>query len=343
MPHEKYGIPPTMKAVVMHERGGPDVLRYEEVPTPLPGPGEVLIRVRAASVNRTDLFHRSGRFSIQKALPHILGMDGVGTIALFGDGVKGWCEDDRVAFTFEALGRERNGAYAEYAVVPETEMRRVPFDLGDVAASTVGLAFTTAWIAMMYNGKLSPNGGERVVVHAAGSGVGTAAVQIAHWLGATVVAIAGDDKADALRDLGAMRVLDRRSEDLPKQVRLALRGRGATLVLELVGHATLQPSIDMIDYRGRIVVAGTLSGDQAQINAMDLLMKNATLTGSFDVIQPADYEHILRLMARGVFKPVVEKVLPLAQAAEAHRLLEAGGTFGKVVLIPVDGFDGDNV
>ncbi|TMH31575.1 MAG: zinc-binding dehydrogenase [Betaproteobacteria bacterium] len=321
-----------MKAIVMHERGGAEVLRYEDVAMPVPRAGEVLLRVHAATVNHTDLFHRSGQFFIRKPLPHILGMDVAGEIAELGAQVDGWRVGDKVVATFEALGRERDGAYAEYTCVPASELHRIAQPLDFVTAASIGLAFTTAWTALLTTAVLGHD--ERVVVHAAASGVGTAAVQIARWKGAQVIAICDAAKTGRMRELGAASVIDRGAEDLPALVLAATGGRGASLVLELVGRSTLQHSIAMLADGGRIVCVGTLSGDVAQINVMDLIMKRGTIKGSFQSIARDDFDTVLRLFADGTFEPVIDSVLPLAQARAAHERIESKQVFGKIVLVP---------
>jgi NADPH:quinone reductase-like Zn-dependent oxidoreductase len=317
----------------MHRRGGPDVLSYEDLETPRPAEGDVLVRVRAATVNHTDIFHRTGQFFIQKELPHVLGMDVAGEIVELGPGVGGWTLGDRVVATFEALGRARNGAYAEFTTLPAEELRRIPDDLDFVAAASVGLAFTTAWIALVDHGRIGER--ERVVVHAAASGVGTSALQIARWRSAQVLAIADESKAKRLAALGADRVIPR-TTDVAKAVLDATEGAGATLVLELVGRDSLRSSVAMLARGGRIVCVGTLSGDVAEFDVMDLIMKNATIRGSFGAIFREDFEEILRLFACGVFRPVVDSVLPLREARRAHERIEARETFGKIVLVPED-------
>jgi NADPH:quinone reductase-like Zn-dependent oxidoreductase len=323
---------PTMMAVVMHQKGGPAVLRYERVQRPQPGPGEALLRVHAATVNHTDIFHRGGRFIIQKELPHILGMDVAGEVVELGPDAEGWQTGTRAVATFEALGRERDGAYAEYTTVPVAQLHRIPQGLGSVAAACTGLAFTTAWIALFDTAGLAD--GERVVIHAASSGVGISALQIARWKGAQVIAISEGGKAVRLRSLGADTVVDRRSADVVGQVLEATEGRGATLVLELVGHSTLKSSLEMLSGDGRIVCAGTLSGDVAEINVMDLIVKRAGIRGSFGVIRPADFDTILQLFAAGTFRPIVDSILPLRDARQAHERIEARQAFGKIVLVP---------
>ena len=321
-----------MNAVVMHERGGPEVLRYESMATPAPARGEVLLRVHAATVNHTDIFHRTGQFFIQKALPHVLGMDVAGEIAALGDDVTGWRPGDRCAATFEALGRERDGAYADYTTLPTGELHRIPDGLDYVAAASIGLAFTTAWLALFHAGQFGT--GERTVIHAASSGVGTSAIQIAKWKGAQVIAISDAAKAARLQELGADVVIDRNAPDLVRDVMAATGGQGATFVLELVGRPTLQASIGMLAPDGRIVCAGTLGGDVAEINVMDLMMKRGRITGSFGKIPAQEYDDIFRLFATGTFRPVIDCVMPLRDAKLAHERVEAKLAFGKVVLVP---------
>lgn len=326
-------IPFHMHAVVMHERGGPDVLKYETVPTPNALGDDVLVRVEAATVNHTDLFHRTGQFHIQKSLPHILGMDVAGTVASVGPKAKNFRIGERVVATFEALGRERDGAYAEYAVVPEGQLHRVPDKLLDMkAAACIGLAFTTAWIALVDEGQIGP--GHRVLIHAASSGVGTAAIQIARWRGAHVIAVASARKADRLQKLGAHLVLPPDYERLPRHVRDATRDKGVTHVLELVGHDSFASSLACLASGGRILCVGTLSGDVSPLNIMDLMMCRGTVKGVYGTLQPGSYEQILDLFAAGTLSPVIDRVLPLRKAAEAHALVERRETFGKVVLDP---------
>jgi NADPH:quinone reductase-like Zn-dependent oxidoreductase len=329
---EREPVAETMMAVVLHEKGGARVLRYQSVPRPWPSPEEVLVRVRATSVNHTDIFHRGGRFIIQKDLPHILGMDVAGDVVEVGDSVGGWSPGDPVVATFEALGRERDGGYAEYVALPADQLHRIPDGLDHVAAASIGLAFTTAWIALFDVGRLGD--GERVVIHAASSGVGVSALQIARWRGAQVIAISEGGKALRLRSLGADHVVDRRSADVVGQVLEATGGLGASLVLDLVGRGSLKNSLEMLGTDGRIVCTGTLSGDLAEVNVMDLILKRATIQGSFGVIQPDDFDTVLRLFADGTFHPIIDSVLPLSEARTAHERIEARQTLGKVVLVP---------
>jgi NADPH:quinone reductase-like Zn-dependent oxidoreductase len=256
-----------------------------------------------------------------------------------GDRVTHWQIGDRVVATFEALGRERNGAYAEYTTLPVNQLYRIPQALSYTAAASIGLAFTTAWIALFYNGNLGES--ERVVIHAASSGVGTSALQIARWQGAQVIAISDQSKAEQLRSLGADWVCDRHAPDLVDQVMAATQGQGASLILDLVGRTSLQSSIGMLGRQGRIICAGTLSGDMAEINVMDLIMKNGTIRGSFDLVRPQDFEKILQLFGNGTFQSVIDSVMPLQEARLAHERIETKQAFGKIILVPIANEEND--
>ncbi|MFY9616233.1 MAG: zinc-binding dehydrogenase [Candidatus Dormiibacterota bacterium] len=321
-----------MNAVVMHQLGGPEVLRYQEWPDPEPEAGEVLVEVEAATVNRTDIFHRSGRFFIQKDLPHILGMDVAGRIAALGPEVTGWAVDDRVVATFEELGRASDGAYAELVTVPVEELHRIPDGLDYIHAAAIGRAFATAWVALVHHGRMTAD--DTVLIQAASSGVGTSAVQIAHARGARVIALSSAGKADRLKELGADIVVDRNRNEVEDLVANATDGHGPSLVLELVGRRTLQSSIEMAADNGRVIIAGTISGDEAEIDALDVLTKNLLLRGSSGRIRDEEWEEILSGFAAGTYKAVIDEVLPLSAAAEAHERLEDGETFGKLVLSP---------
>ncbi len=322
-----------MRAVVMHQLGSPEVLRYQDWPDPKVEPGEVLLEVEAATVNRTDVFLRSGRFFLQKDLPHILGMDVAGRIAALGPEVDGWAVGDRVVATFEELGRAREGAYAELTTVPVEELHRIPDGLDYADAAAVGLAFTTAWVALVQRGGLRED--DTVLIQAASSGVGTSAVQIAHAKGARVIALSSAGKAERLRELGADIVIDRNRSEVVELVAEATDDVGPSLVLELVGRRTLQSSIEMAAESARVVIAGTMSGDEAEIDAMDVLIKNLTILGSFGRVSATDFDGILAGFAGGTYRAVIDEVMPLSQAYDAHQRLEDGDTFGKLVLAPM--------
>jgi NADPH:quinone reductase-like Zn-dependent oxidoreductase len=321
-----------MKAIVMYEQGSTEVLRYESVATPKPGPQEVLVRVHAAGVNHSDIYLRSGRIAMPKHAPHILGREAAGETVELGPGVSGWRTGERVAASFQELGRERNGAYAQYAVVPAEQLRRIPEGVDDVDAATIGKAFGAAWNALSPLDQLGE--GRSVVIRGASTGVGTAAVQIAHWRGAQVIAIDEGGKAERLRGLGADLALDRKTPELAKQVLDATSGRGANVVLDLVGRDSLAASVAMLATGGRIVCAGTLGGDLAEINVADLIAKRGTIQGSNTEVAKEDYAKILGLTANGTFRPVIDHMLSLEDARAAHARIESQQAFGKIVLLP---------
>jgi NADPH2:quinone reductase len=321
-----------MHAVVMHDRGAAEVLRYETVPTPRAHGDEVLLRVEGATVNHTDIFHRTGQFFIQKPLPHILGMDVAGTVSAVGARVKHFHGGERVVATFEGLGRERDGGYAQYTVVPESELHVIPNGLDVHAAASIGLAFTTAWLALVETARLS--NGDRLLVQGAASGVGTSAIQIARHAGAQVIAVAKPEKADRLTTLGAHLVLPMDTAHLPRMVKDATEGRGVTHVLDLVGRDTLATSISCLAEGGTVLCAGALSGDLARINVMELMLCRGHLQGIYGKLSPGSFETILDRFAQGVYQPVIDRVMPLRDAQEAHRLVENREVLGKIVLDP---------
>ncbi len=316
----------------MHAAGGPEVLRFEKVKTPKPGPHDVLLKVHAATVNHTDIFHRTGQFEIRKDLPHVLGMDIAGEIAVVGDAVENWRVGEKVVCAFEELGSSINGGYAEFAVVPAAELHRIPKGLDYVTAASTGLAFTTAWAALFYAGQLKDT--DRVLIHAASSGVGLAALQIASWVGAEVYAVTTPNKTESLRERGADFVLDRTSPDLVHTIQDVTNGKGIDLVIDLVAGASLQLSVEVLGERGRVVCVGALGGEEARFNVMDLILKNATIQGIYEKIKPEDYETILRLFGDCTFKSQVDSVLPLSEARRAHERIEAKMVTGKIVLVP---------
>jgi NADPH:quinone reductase-like Zn-dependent oxidoreductase len=321
-----------MKAIVMYEQGTAEVLRYESITTPHPGAGEVLVRVHATSVNHSDILVRSGKFAMPKSVPHILGREAAGEIAEVGEGVTGWRTGERVTASFRQLGRGRDGAYAQYTTVPAQQLHRIPPGVEDVDAASIGMAFGAAWNALSPLDRLGE--GERVVVYGASGGVGTAAVLIAHWKGAQVTAICEGGKGERLRGLGADVVIDRNAPDVVKQVMKATEGRGASVVLDLVGRATLPSSIGMLAKGGRIVCVGTLSGDLAEINVLELIRKCGTIQGSSAEPPKEEYAKILGLFANGTLQPVIDCMFSLEDARAAHQRIEAHQAFGKIVLLP---------
>lgn len=324
--------PELMRAVAIEKNGKPKVLNYISMKTPVPMTDEVLVKVHATSVNPQDLLYRSGRFIIRKPMPHVLGADLAGEIIEVSEGVKGFKIGDRVTASFETLGRERDGSYAEYCAVPVEELAKLPDDVTYQMAVSAGASFVTAWVALVTNGKLKK--ADVVVIQDASSSIGTAAVQIAAAKGATVIAISKGEYAGQLRDIGAKIVLDSKGIDLVRQVKVATDEQGATLALHISEDDQTQMLLDMLDDKGRLVLANALKNTEIKFNGLDLYLKNISLLGSFDAIKAKDFDAILAGFADGSYQAVIDEVLPLSQARQAHEKVEKGNTFGKVVLVP---------
>ena len=325
-------VPELMRAVAINRNGGPRVLKYVDFRTPLPKGDEVLVKVHATSVNPNDLLFRNGDFIIRKPMPHILGSDLAGEIVELGEGVKGWNIGDRITASFETLGRERDGTYAEYCTIPADELIKLPDDLDYQTAVSAGASFVTAWVALVNNGNIKK--ADRVVIYAASSSVGTAAVQIAQAKGATVITISKGEHAAKLRQIGATIVLDEAGMDIIRQVKVATDEQGATLVLNLSDKDILQQSIDMLEYKGRLVIASPQKTSDVKFNVMDVFLKNVSIIGSYDVIKAKDYETILKNLASGKYQTIIDEVMPLSQTRQAHEKVEKKNTFGKVILVP---------
>ena len=324
--------PDSMQAVSINNIGKPRVLKYGPVPMPQVAEGEALVRIHATSVNPGDPLYRSGRYLIRQPLPHILGADLAGEIAQVADDTTGWEVGDRVCASFEALGRERNGSYAEYCAVPTDQLVKLPDTLDYQSAVAAGASFATAWLALVGNGKIKK--ADYLVIHDAASCVGIASIQIARAKGARVIAICKNDKAARLQVIGADIVLDDAGSDLVRQVKVATNELGATIVLHSEHVDQLADSIDMLAYKGRIVIAAATAKRESRLNIMDIFLKNISLLGSYDSIKPKDFATILQAFAKGTYQPIVDEVLPLSQARKAHEKMEKQPGLGKIILVP---------
>lgn len=322
----------SMMAARMARIGKPRVLKYERCPMPMPSPNEALIKIHATSANPVDLLFREGRFIIRKPLPHILGNDLAGEIAELGEDVSGLAPGDRVAACFEGLGRERDGSYAEYCAVPADQLVKLPDSLDYQIAVAAGATFGNAWTALVGNGKLKK--ADRVVIQGAASPLGIAAVQIASAKGSQVIAISGSENAARLRAVGANIVLDESGSDLVRQVKVATSELGATLVLHCADSDGLAQSIDMLDYKGRLVLAAPAQRRDSRLNLIDVYLKNLSILGSYDSLRIKDFESILLDCAKGKYQPAIDEALPLSQARKAHEKMEKNPGFGKIVLAP---------
>jgi zinc-binding alcohol dehydrogenase/oxidoreductase len=322
-----------VKAVRIHEDGGPEVLRYEDADDPVAGEGEVLIRLRAASLNHLDVWTRRGMPSAPK--PRILGADGAGVIEEVGSGTEGFAADDAVVINpgledgAHILGEHSDGTHAELIAVPAEYVHPLPPDLSFVEAAAFPLVFVTAYRMLVTRASLQKD--EWVLVWGVGSGVGSASLVIAKALGARVIATSSsDDKLSKARERGADAVVNHASGDVSAAVKEATDGRGADVVVEHVGEATWKISLQSAATEGRIVVCGATSGPNPPAQLHRIWWKQLTVLGS-TMGTRADFAGAYDLVARGAAKPVVDRVFPLSEAAAAHEHLESGKQFGKVV------------
>ncbi len=328
-----------MKAVVFTGKGGPEVVEVREVPDPRPGRGEVLVRVRAAAMNRADLLQRRGLYPPPRGCREDLpGMELAGEVAALGEGASGFQPGDRV------MAIAAGEAQAELAVAHERMLVRVPEGLSLEQAGAVPEAFITAHDALFTIGGLRP--GWAVLIHAAGSGVATAAIQLARAAGATVIGTSRTaEKLERARALGLEHGIAVAKEEprFAEEVRRVTSGRGVPLILDFVGAPYAAENLAALAGGGRVVVIGTMGGPKAAVD-LGLLMRSR---GSFigTVLRPRPLEEkiratqdfareVLPLLAAGRVKPVVDAALPLARAREAHERMERNDSFGKIVLTP---------
>ncbi len=315
-----------MKAIRIHEEGGPEVLRYEEVPDPVAGPDDVVVELRAASLNHLDVWLRRGLPSVPK--PRILGADGAGVIA---------GTNERVVINpglshaggIEVLGEHRDGTHAELIAVPKTAVHLIPDDLSFEEAAAFPLVFQTAYRMLVTRARLEA--GEWVLIWGIGGGVATAALAIANALGArTIATSSSDDKLERARELGADATLNHVSDDIVARVR-ELTGGGANVVVEHVGQETWTRSLACSAREGRVVVCGATSGPNPPAALNRIWWRELTILGS-TMGTPDDFAGAFDLVLSGRAKPVVDAVFPLAEAASAHERLERGDQLGKIVL-----------
>jgi NADPH:quinone reductase-like Zn-dependent oxidoreductase len=343
-----------MKAVRFHEHGGPEVLRYEEVPDPVTGPNEVLVRVRACAMNHLDLWVRKGLPGVKTPLPHIPGCDVAGEVGGVGSAVQrvtpgqrvmvspgiscGLCGQclsgrDNLCRFYEIIGGYRiDGGYAEYVKVPEVNVVHLPDGVSFEVGAAFPLTFLTAWNMLVVLAKVRR--GDDVLVMGAGSGVGSAAIQIAKLFGARVIAAAGtDDKLAKAKSLGADEGINYSTQDLPGEVRRLTAKRGIDIAFEHVGGTVFEQLIPVLAPGGRLVTCGATAGHLAQTDLRYLFMRQSSIMGAF-MGSKADLLDAVRELERGTLTPVVDRVFPLREAADAHRAMEDRKVFGKLVLVP---------
>jgi NADPH:quinone reductase-like Zn-dependent oxidoreductase len=312
-----------MKAAQFARYGDPDVLQVQEVPDPVPNADEVLIEVKATTVNRLDLFQRNGSRPVN-ALPFTPGLEAAGVVLQDAQGFRA----GEHVLTTRASAARGGGGYAGKIAAPASDLVRIPDGVTFEQAVAAGLAASTAWGSLFDLGRLQA--GERVLIWAGSSGVGTLAIQLAKQVGAWVATTASSsERAEALRKLGADMVINYRQQDLAKTLQSA---GSVNLVIELVG-ATLQTSIEACAPDGRVILIGNLGGQQSTVDTQAWRLKRVRVIGGGIVhTSPENEQRILELIAKKAVTPVIARTLPIAQAAEAHRLLASGEPQGKIVL-----------
>lgn len=325
-----------MKAVRIHEDGGPEVLRYEDVKDPEPGPDEVLVALRAASLNHLDIWVRKGLPSVPK--PRILGADGAGVVAALGEGVRNFEVGDRVVVNpgiphgsrITVIGEHTDGTYCELKAIPAAQLYALDDSLTFEQAAAFPLTFETAFRMLVT--KAGVREGESVLIWGIGGGVALAAFEICRALGARpIVTSSSPEKLERARALGAEAAVDHGKDDVVQAVKDATEGKGADVVVETVGEATWERSLAAASQDGRIVVCGATSGHSPPARLYRLWWKQLVVYGS-TMGMPSDFEAAYELVRSGRARVHVDSVYPLSEAARAHERLEAGAQFGKVVL-----------
>ena len=321
-----------MKAIRIHDDGGPDVLRYEDAPDPEPGDDEVLIRLRAASLNHLDVWVRKGLPSAPK--PRILGADGAGVVEVAGNGFEA---GQRVVINpgviangrMHVVGEAMDGTHAELVAIPARNVYPIPDALSFEEAAAFPLVFETAYRMLVTKAGLGP--GETVFVWGIGGGVASAALVLAKTLGARVIVTSSSEqKLARARELGADETIDHASEDVRTRVKELTGGRGADVVVETVGEATWKTSLEVAAQHGRIVVCGATTGPNAPAGLHRIWWKELAVIGS-TMGSAEDFEACLELVTSGRARPVIDEVYPLSEARAAHERLEAGEQLGKIV------------
>lgn len=327
-------VPERMRAVEIGGAGGPEVLRPVERPVPRPGPGELLIRVAAAGVNRPDVLQRLGLYPPPPGASDLPGLEVAGTVAAVGEGVSGWREGDALCALVAG------GGYAAYCVAPAPQCLPIPRGLSAVEAAGVPETFFTVWSNVFERGALKPT--ESLLVHGGTSGIGTTAIQLAKAFGARVFATAGSPaKARACEELGADRGIDYKAEDFVVVVKELTGGTGVDVVLDMVGGDYLARNVDCLAPDGRHVSIAFQRGPKGTLNLMWVMQKRLVLTGSTLRPRPvaekgriavALQEKVWPLLEEGLVRPRIYRTFPLEQAAAAHALIESGEHVGKIIL-----------
>jgi NADPH:quinone reductase-like Zn-dependent oxidoreductase len=340
-----------MKAVLLHNHGGPEVLQYTDFQTPQPKSGEVLIRLRAAALNRMDIFVRNGWAGLKLELPHINGADGAGEVAELGEGVHDFHVGERVVINpnlgcgecdfcqngqdnkcrnWHLLGETVRGTYAEYVCVPAHQLYKLPDTFDFHKAAAAALVYQTAWHSLVIRGKVQA--GETVAIVGAGGGVNSASIQIAKYLGARVLVIGSSSKKlEQAEDLGANILIDRSlEEDWSKAVFRATEKRGVDVIVDNVG-TTFPLSLRALGKGGRLLTVGNSAAPKFEIDNRYIFAKHLSILGS-TMSTRAEFAEVMGLIVSGTLSPVLDKTFPLRDTASAQKRLEYGENFGKITL-----------
>jgi NADPH:quinone reductase-like Zn-dependent oxidoreductase len=342
-----------MKAIRVPRHGGPEVLEIADLPDPRPGPGEVLVEIRAAGVNHLDTWVRRGMPGMKLPLPMIPGSDGAGVIAATGPGVTEWKVGDQVFVSpgyscgrceacgsgqeplcrdYGLLGEHRDGLQAERVVLGARQVLPLPEGLSFEEGAAFPLVFLTAWHMLVARAGLRP--GDDVLIQAGGSGVGTAAIQIARLFGARVLATVGsEEKAAKAKALGADQVINYRTTDVLDAARRATGKRGVDIVVESTGQETWEKSVQCLARGGRLVTCGATTGHEATTDLRFVFFKGLSILGS-TMGSRAELLRVARFVGERRLRPIIDRVLPFEKVADAHRALQERATFGKIVLTP---------
>ena len=324
-----------MKAVEISQFGPPEVLKLVDRPDPVPAAGEILIDVAAAGINRPDIIQRYGKYPPPPGASDLPGLEVAGVVAGLGAGVTGWVVGDPICALLAG------GGYASKAAVPHEQCLPIPKRLTAIQAAGIPETFFTVWTNVFQRGKLKA--GETILIHGGTSGIGTTAIQLAKAFGARVFATAGsDEKCTAMRELGADEAFNYRTHDWVAEGKRAAGNAGVNLILDIVGGDYIQRNLDLLAIEGRLVQIAFLKSPKAEIDFSMVMRKRLTVTGStLRPRSPAEkgeiarelHEYVWPLLEKGVVKPVIYAMLPLAHAAEAHRIMEQSTHIGKLILV----------
>ena len=331
-----------MKAIRYHEVGEVDVLKFEDVPTPEIGDDEVLVRVRAASLNHLDLMLRAGKSPRPVELPHIGGVDASGDVEEVGKNVTNLSPGTRVVIDPtvktpkgpSVMGVNFHGGFAEYVKVPVANVVPIPDEVSYDDACTLPVCSVTAWYGLCERGGMQR--GETVLIHAAGSGTGSAAVQVAKEGGAYVIATAGsDEKLEKVKKIGADATINYNTSDFSEEVKKITEGKGVDLIFDQVGASAWENNLKSLKPKGRILLIGVVGGGQTTFNFGPVIMRDLSVLGVTVFNAPRkNLINMINLVSLNRFKPVIDKTFPLSEAAQAQKMLEDRSQFGKVILNP---------